>query len=111
MDSFDYYNYNPELKIDSNVGYDQKDHLFIIDGKLNLLKIEVGHEPHIEFRADLSQFDEIVEKLNGYVRHQDFVRLGISVRALCISGTNYSVRTGFQWNYEFKGMFPQGSEI
>ena len=83
LDPLDYYDYNPDHKIDANVGYDQVDQVYIIDGKLNLIKVGIEREPVILFKRDLSQFDTIKDKLEG-VRELDFVRLGISERVLSI---------------------------
>ena len=100
-DPFDKQDYEPESDFDKR---DYDDHLHIIDGRFNLFNLCVSYETSIKSRSSLSDHENIVKALENYARDAEFFKMSITDRCLSIKGKNYSVQTGYEWDYQFEGL-------
>lgn len=100
-DAFDGQNHEPESNYDRT---DYDDHLHIIDGRFNLFTLCVSYETTVKSRSSLATHENIVKVLESQARDADFFKMSITERCLSIKGKNYSVQTGFEWDYQFEGL-------
>ena len=90
-----YYHDNEQL----DVWNDKFDQIYLIDGRLNLIKIALERESRIILQLNLTTFKNIQTMIETQVRDSDFLRMGITDRCLTVKGRTYNHQTGFEWDF------------
>ena len=94
-----------DLRDEQEDEYSQKDRIFLIDGMLNLFKINVERECEVLRREELSKLPLLKSTLEAKVRGKDFIRMSISERCLCINESVFNINTGFHWDFNLDNLF------
>lgn len=63
----------------------------MIDGKMNMFKLQVGHETEDVSRTDLADHEELALALDDHVRDKKYMRIGIMENCISILGKSYNL--------------------
>lgn len=80
---------------------DKIDRIYLIDGRLNLFKLELQREPKTLSATNLTKIQSVQTRVETKIRGIDFIRIGVTDRCLTINGLTINYHTGHEWDFVF----------
>ena len=79
----------------------------MIDGRLQLFKLELQREPRTLSQVSLAKIASVQTMVETQIRGKDFIRLGITDRCLMANGRTTNYLTGHEWDFIFQTDYDQ----
>ena len=80
---------------------DKIDRIYLIDGRLNLFKLELQREPKTLSAINLTKIQSVQTRVETKIRGIDFIRIGVTDRCLTINGLTINYHTGHEWDFVY----------
>ena len=80
---------------------DKLDRIYLIDGRLNLFKLELQREPRTLMTTSLMRLMNVQTMVETKIRGNAFLRIGVTDRCLMVNGHTINYRTGYEWDFIF----------